>query len=106
MASHGRGFWSRDNVGPLREYRPGMLDGDVVMFEPAPAYRLANRAVSSWWAGEGVESAEGLLLTWIERSYNEGHQWVWQLVGVAIWFAPAHVQANCPLATVYMNSST
>ncbi len=58
MASHGRGFWVLDNVGPLREYRPGMLDGDVVMFEPAPAYRSANGAVISWWVGEGVVSAE------------------------------------------------
>ena len=60
MASHGRGFWVLDNVGPLREYRPGMLDGDVVMFEPAPAYRSANGAVISWWVGEGVaEALEG-----------------------------------------------
>ena len=58
MASHGRGFWVLDNVGPLREYRAGMLDGDVVMFEPAPAYRSANGAVISWWVGEGVVSAE------------------------------------------------
>ena len=58
MASHGRGFWVLDNVGPLREYRPGMLDRDVVMFEPAPAYRSANGALLTWWVGEGVESAE------------------------------------------------
>ncbi len=58
MASHGRGFWVLDNVGPLREYRPGMLDGDLVMFEPAPAYRSANGAVVAWWAGEGLEGAE------------------------------------------------
>ena len=59
MASHGRGFWVLDNVGPLREYRPGMLDGDVVMFEPAPAYRSANGAVLTWWLGEGVVGVTG-----------------------------------------------
>ena len=60
MASHGRGFWVLDNVGPLRDYRPGMLDGDMVMFEPAPAYRSANGAVLTWWVGEGVaEALEG-----------------------------------------------
>ena len=58
MASHGRGFWVLDNVGPLRQYRPGMLDGDIAMFEPAPAYRSANGVVLSWWVGEGLESAE------------------------------------------------
>ena len=52
MASHGRGSWVLDNVGPLRDYRPGMLDGDVVMFEPAPAYRSANGVVISWWLGQ------------------------------------------------------
>ena len=58
MASHGRGFWVLDNVGPLREYRPGMLDRDLVMFEPAPAYRSANGALLTWWVDDGVESAE------------------------------------------------
>ena len=62
MASHGRGFWVLDNVGPLRDYRPGMLDGDMVMFEPAPAYRSANGAVLTWWVGEGVESTEDVKL--------------------------------------------
>ncbi len=57
MASHGRGFWVLDNVGPLREYRPGMLNGDVVMFEPAPAYRSANGAVISWWVGDYMAEA-------------------------------------------------
>ena len=58
MASHGRGFWVLDNIAPLRQHRPGMLDGDIAMFEPAPAYRSANGALLTWWVGEGVESAE------------------------------------------------
>ena len=49
MASHGRGFWVLDNVGPLRQYRPGILDRDIVMFDPAPAYRSANGVVLTWW---------------------------------------------------------
>lgn len=57
MASHGRGFWVLDNVGPLREYRPGMMDGDVVRFEPAAAYRSANGVVLTWWVGEGATDA-------------------------------------------------
>ena len=58
MASHGRGFWVLDNVGPLREYRSGVLDWDVVKFEPAVAYRSANGVAISWWVGEGGGSAE------------------------------------------------
>ena len=49
MASHGRGFWVLDNVGPLRRYRPGILDDDIVMFDPAPAYRSANGVVLTYW---------------------------------------------------------
>ena len=49
MASHGRGFWVLDNVGALRQYRPEILDRDVVMFDPVPAYRSANGVVLTWW---------------------------------------------------------
>ena len=53
MASHGRGFWVLDNVGPLRQWEAGILDrGDVVMFDPAPAYRSANGVVLTWWLGK------------------------------------------------------
>ena len=57
MASHGRGFWVLDNVGPLRQAEPGMTERDLVLFEPAVAYRSANGVVLSWWLGEGAESA-------------------------------------------------
>ena len=63
MASHGRGFWVLDNVGPLRQVEagsggaPGTTERDLVLFEPAPAYRSANGVVISWWVGEGVGSA-------------------------------------------------
>ena len=53
MASHGRGFWVLDNVGPLRQSQPGITEADLVLFEPAPAYRSANGAVIAWWAGDG-----------------------------------------------------
>ena len=57
MASHGRGFWVLDNVGPLRQAEPGMTERDLVLFDPAVAYRSANGVVLSWWLGEGAESA-------------------------------------------------
>ena len=59
MASHGRGFWVLDNVGPLRQAEPGMTERDLVLFEPAVAYRSANGVVLSWWLGEGME--DGML---------------------------------------------
>ena len=68
MASHGRGFWVLDNVAALRQYEAGGQVGaegqsalptterDLVLFEPAVAYRSANGVVISWWVGEGMES--------------------------------------------------
>ena len=52
MASHGRGFWILDNVAPLRQIQPGMTDRDLVLFEPAAAYRSANGVVLSWWLAD------------------------------------------------------
>ena len=63
MASHGRGFWVLDNVGPLRQVEagsdtePATTERDLVLFEPAVAYRSANGVVLSWWVGEGAEVA-------------------------------------------------
>ena len=68
MASHGRGFWVLDNVGPLRQVEagsggaPGTTERDLVLFEPAVAYRSANGVVISWWVGEGVQSASDATL--------------------------------------------
>ena len=59
MASHGRGFWVLDNVGPLRQWEggsdtePATTERDLVLFEPAVASRSANGVVLSWWVGEG-----------------------------------------------------
>ena len=63
MASHGRGFWVLDNVGPLRQWEggsegvPGTTERDLVLFEPAAAYRSANGVVISWWQKESAEVA-------------------------------------------------
>ena len=57
MASHGHGFWALDDIVPLRQWEPGTPDGDLVLFEPATAYRSANGVVLSWWAGEVGGSA-------------------------------------------------
>ena len=57
MASHGRGFWVLDNVGALRQARPGLEEEDFVLFEPATAYRSANGVVISWWLKSKPEEA-------------------------------------------------
>ena len=74
LASHGRGFWVLDNVAALRQYEAGGQVGaegqsalptterDLVLFEPAVAYRSANGVVLSWWVGEGGGSAADVAL--------------------------------------------
>ncbi len=57
MASHGRGFWVLDNVGPLRQLQPGTTQRDLVLFEPATAYRSANGATLAWWSSAPARSA-------------------------------------------------
>ena len=57
MASHGRGFWILDNVAPLRQIQPGTTERDLVLFDPAAAYRSANGVVLSWWLGDEPEDA-------------------------------------------------
>ena len=52
MASHGRGFWVLDNIAPLRQIQPGTTARDLVLFEPAAAYRSANGVVLSWWLAD------------------------------------------------------
>ena len=74
MASHGRGFWVLDNVGPLRQWEagsedvPGTAERDLVLFEPAVAYRSGGGVVLSWWVGEGVGSAEEATLEVIDAT--------------------------------------
>ncbi len=52
IASHGRGFWVLDNMAPLRQARAGLTDEDMVLFDPAVAYRSADGATLSWWWDE------------------------------------------------------
>ena len=74
MASHGRGFWVLDNVGALRQWEggsegvPGTTERELVLFEPAVAYRWANGVVISWWVGEGGGSAEDAKLEVIDAT--------------------------------------
>ena len=39
-ATNGRSFWILDDVSPLRELTSQMADQDVVLYQPAPTYRM------------------------------------------------------------------
>jgi photosystem II stability/assembly factor-like uncharacterized protein len=40
IATYGRGFWILDDVTPLRELAPQVLNADAQLFTPRPAYRF------------------------------------------------------------------
>ena len=77
MASHGRGFQVLDNVGPLRQYevatgsRPATTERDMVLFDPAVAYRSGGDVLRTFapaeegeerdrWAGPALPLNPGL----------------------------------------------
>ncbi len=57
IASHGRGFWVLDNVGPLRQLEDGTTDEELVFFEPSTAYRSSDGVMLSWWLAETPDEA-------------------------------------------------
>jgi photosystem II stability/assembly factor-like uncharacterized protein len=50
IATHGRGFYILDNIGPLRQYRPEMAINDQpVLFRPPSTIRSAGNAEITYW---------------------------------------------------------
>jgi photosystem II stability/assembly factor-like uncharacterized protein len=43
VATYGRGFWILDDVTPLQQLTPEILEADVHLFAPRPAYRFLSR---------------------------------------------------------------
>jgi hypothetical protein len=40
VGTHGRGFWILDDITPLQKLTPEVLESDVYLFPPRPAYRF------------------------------------------------------------------
>ncbi|HEV2182269.1 MAG TPA: hypothetical protein VGR39_01195, partial [Candidatus Acidoferrales bacterium] len=59
IATHGRAFWSLDNITPLREMNSGDANADTYLFKPATAYRFRGgrfRIPGGFAAGENPPS--------------------------------------------------
>jgi photosystem II stability/assembly factor-like uncharacterized protein len=59
IATHGRAFWSLDNITPLREMNSGDANADTYLFKPATAYRFRGgrfRILGGFAAGENPPS--------------------------------------------------
>ena len=62
LASRGRGFPVLDNIAPLRQTQPGIIEREVHLFDTVAAYRPANGVALSWWMGKEVHSASDTTL--------------------------------------------
>jgi photosystem II stability/assembly factor-like uncharacterized protein len=49
IATHGRGFYVLDNVGPLRQYAPAVASADAWLFTPATAIRSTPGVAFTYW---------------------------------------------------------
>ncbi|NKI30456.1 VPS10 domain-containing protein [Croceivirga thetidis] len=56
LGSHGRGFWILDDIQPLRQFQPNMLNQPVVLFEPSDAIRGITEASVQYYLKEQLDT--------------------------------------------------
>nr|WP_297912345.1 glycosyl hydrolase [uncultured Allomuricauda sp.] len=56
LGSHGRGFWILDDIQPLRQFKPEMLNQSVVLFEPSDAIRGIKEASIQYYLKEQLDT--------------------------------------------------
>jgi photosystem II stability/assembly factor-like uncharacterized protein len=57
IATHGRGFYILDNIGPLRQYNATMASSaDPVLFAPSPTVRQALPATIQYWLKQPAQN--------------------------------------------------
>jgi hypothetical protein len=58
IATHGRGFWLLENIGPLRQIDDQLGKQDVILFKPADAIRGVYDATIQYYLSKQVESVK------------------------------------------------
>ena len=56
LGSHGRGFWILDDIQPLRQFRPEMMDESATLFNPEDAIRGLTDASVQYYLGEQLDT--------------------------------------------------
>ena len=56
LGSHGRGFWILDDIQPLRQFKPELLNQSVVLFEPSDAIRGISEASVQYYLKEQLDT--------------------------------------------------
>ena len=73
VATHGRSFWMIDDLGPVRQINNEIVKKTQHLFEPKPAYRMAQ---SGGWGSpnyklEGENHPNGVLFNYFIKDYDE-----------------------------------
>ncbi len=58
LATHGRGFWSLDDITPLRQYSAAVATAPVTLFQPEPAMRTEMGGGFGFFGGGRGEVAQ------------------------------------------------
>jgi photosystem II stability/assembly factor-like uncharacterized protein len=57
IATHGRGFYILDDIGPIRQYGPPVASAaDVYLFKPADAIRSTSGATIRYWVKQPLQN--------------------------------------------------
>ncbi|MEM8926573.1 MAG: glycosyl hydrolase [Bacteroidota bacterium] len=56
LGSHGRGFWILDDIQPLRQFQPEMLNQSAILFEPSDAIRGVTEASVQYYLKEQLDT--------------------------------------------------
>jgi len=56
VGTHGRSIYVLDEIGPLREYKPGMPADGVIVFKPSDAVRRVQNAMFQYYLPQGADS--------------------------------------------------
>ena len=75
-ATHGRGFWILDDITPLRQIDASAAARDVILFEPATAWRVRwNTSTDMPWPKEeptGANPPDGAIINYYLKSAASG----------------------------------
>ena len=72
-ATHGRSFWMIDDLGPIRQVNEEIVKKTHHLYEPKPAYRMAQ--AGSWGSPNyrlvGMNHPNGVLFNYFIKDYND-----------------------------------
>jgi hypothetical protein len=75
IATYGRGFWILDDIAPLRQMSPNVVNADAHLFAPRPAYRFRGTTppmAVAYDATDGQNPPYGADINYYLKSIPEG----------------------------------